>query len=201
VRITYSNGYLEIINPIQFQSPAEAKLRYGGPRIGFTYLGPGETNNRMNDIFDRNINPFITQFGWQFETRFFTLDNGASGLIEFVHMVGGLEQGLFIPSITALVGYRSKKGYELGMGPTLSLGGVGVLFAAGASLKSGKIVFPVNLAFIPSVTKSYPEERTEEMVYNPISGSYETQVKTKAAYKEYTGFRVTLTLGFNSRSK
>jgi hypothetical protein len=202
-RIIYRDGRSDIISVSALISPTtvESKLRYGGPRIGVTYLGSGETNNRMNDIFDRNINPFITQFGWQFETRFFTLDNGASGLIEFVPMIGGLEQGLFIPSITALVGYRSKKGYELGMGPTLSLGGVGVLFAAGSSLKSGKIVFPINLAFIPSITKSYPEETTEETVYNPSTGSYVTIVKTKPAYKEYTGFRLTLTLGFNSRSK
>ena len=202
-RIIYRDGRSDIISSSELISPAtvETKLRYGGPRIGVTYLGPGETNNRMNNIFDRNINPVITQFGWQFETRFFTLDNGASGLIEFVPMIGGLEQGLFIPSITTLVGYRSKKGYELGMGPTLSLGGVGVLFAAGTSLKSGKIVFPINLAFIPSITKSYPEETTEETVYNPSTGSYETLVKTKPAYKEYTGFRFTLTLGFNSRSK
>jgi hypothetical protein len=201
-RIIYRDGSNEVISfQPSAQTTVDTKLRYGGPRIGITYLGPGETNKNMNDIFDRNINTLITQFGWQFETRFFTLDNGASGLIEFVPMVGGLEQGLFIPSITALVGYRSKKGYELGMGPTLSLGGVGVIFAAGASLKSGKIVFPINLAFIPSITKSYPEEKTEETVFNPFTGNYETQIKTKPAYKEYTGFRITLTLGFNSRSK
>ena len=201
-RIIYRDGQSEVVSLASIPQPSiETRLRYGGPRIGVTYLGLGETNKHMSDIFDRNINPLITQFGWQFETRFFTLDNGASGLIEFVPMVGGLEQGLFIPSITALVGYRSKKGYELGMGPTLSLGGVGVLFAAGASLKSGKIVFPINLAFIPSITKSYPEEKIEEMVYNPLTGSYETQINTKPAYKEYTGFRITLTLGFNSRSK
>ncbi|MFN5317331.1 MAG: hypothetical protein ACK5CY_00665 [Bacteroidia bacterium] len=45
--------------------------------------------------------------------------------------------------------------------PTLSLGGVGVLFAAGASLKTGKIVCSINLAIIPTISKSYLEERTE----------------------------------------
>jgi hypothetical protein len=203
LRIIYADGRNERISSSYSttQQPIETKLRYGGPRIGITYLGPGETNDKMNDIFDRNINPIITQFGWQFETRFFTLENGASGLIEFIPMVGGLEQGLFIPSITALVGYRSKKGYELGMGPTLSLGGVGVIFAAGASLKSGKVVFPLNLAFIPSITKSYPAETTEENVYNPYTGLFENVITTKPAYTEYTGFRLTFTVGFNSRSK
>lgn len=202
-RIIYSNGTVETIAPmiVVKQSPIEAKLRYGGPRIGITYLSPGESTDRMNDVFDRNINPFITQFGWQFETRFFTLDNGASGLLELVPMIGGLEQGLFIPSITGLVGYRSKNGYEIGLGPTLSLGGAGILLAAGASLKSGRIVFPVNLAFVPSVTKSYQAVTTEENIYNPATGMYELVKTTKPAYTEHTGFRITLTLGFNSRSK
>lgn len=202
-RIIYSNGTIETIAPmiVVKQSPIEVKLRYGGPRIGITYLSPGESTDRMNDVFDRNINPFITQFGWQFETRFFTLDNGASGLLELVPMIGGLEQGLFIPSITGLVGYRSKNGYEIGLGPTLSLGGAGILLAAGASLKSGRIVFPVNLAFVPSVTKSYQAVTTEENIYNPATGMYELVKTTKPAYTEHTGFRITLTLGFNSRSK
>ena len=202
-RIVYRDGTIEAIAPMQVekQIPIEIKLRYGGPRIGFTYLSPGESTDRMNDVFDRNINPFITQFGWQFETRFFTLDNGASGLLELVPMIGGLEQGLFIPSITGLVGYRSKKGYEIGVGPTLSLGGAGILIAAGASLKSGRIVFPVNLAFVPSVTKSYQSVTTEENIYNPVTGMYELVKKTTPAHTEHTGFRITLTLGFNSRSK
>jgi hypothetical protein len=202
-RIVYRDGTIEAIAPVQVekQIPIEIKLRYGGPRIGFTYLSPGESTDRMNDVFDRNINPFITQFGWQFETRFFTLDNGASGLLELVPMIGGLEQGLFIPSITGLVGYRSKKGYEIGVGPTLSLGGAGILIAAGASLKSGRIVFPVNLAFVPSVTKSYQSVTTEENIYNPVTGMYELVKKTTPAHTEHTGFRITLTLGFNSRSK
>ncbi len=197
--ITYENGEQEDLNPKvpePVAAPVDQRLRYGGPRIGVTYLGPGESTQRMNDLFNRNVNPVISQFGWQFETRFFTLDNGAQGLVEFVPLVGGLEQGLFIPSATAMVGYRAPKGYEFGVGPTISLGGPGIVFAAGTSFRSGKIVFPVNLAFIPSITKSYPE--TVEHIYNSQTGMYEPQVKP--AYKEYTGFRVTLTIGFNSRS-
>ena len=203
-RIVYKDGQVDsfIDTPkLTLKVPTETKLRYGGPRIGITYLEPGESTDKMNDIFNRNINPIITQFGWQFETRFFTLENGASGLVELIPMFGGMEQGLFIPSITGLVGYRSAKGYELGIGPTLSLGGSGVLIAAGTSIKSGKVVFPINIAFIPSVTKSYQEEKKEEQVYNPLNGLPETQTTITPAHKEHTGFRVTLTLGFNSRSK
>ncbi|GAB4131113.1 MAG: hypothetical protein Fur0041_01100 [Bacteroidia bacterium] len=199
IRITYQNGQTDEMNPVSkvpASNPVEQRLRYGGPRIGVTYLGPGESNNKMNDLFDRNINPVISQFGWQFETRFFTLDNGAQGLVEFVPLIGGLEQGIFIPSASALVGFRTPKGYEVGVGPIISLGGPGIVFAAGTSFRSGKIVFPVNLAFVPSVTKSYPE--STEVIYNPQTNMNETHVIP--AYKEHTGFRLTLTIGFNSRS-
>lgn len=204
VRIVYQNGQIEEITAIQKKpdiQPVSSKLRYGGPRIGLTYLQAGESKDQMNDIFERDINPIITQFGWQFETRFFTLDNGAAGLIELIPMFGGMEQGLLIPSITAMVGYRSAKGFELGLGPTLSLGGSGILIAAGSSFRSGKVVFPINIAFIPSVTKSYQNVLIESEYLNPITGLYEIKTELKPAHTEHTGFRITLTIGFNSRSK
>lgn len=94
-RIVYKDGQVDSFidqSKVNTKSPLENKLRYGGPRIGITYLQPGESTDKMNDIFDRNINPLITQFGWQFETRFFTLENGASGLVELIPMFGGLNK-------------------------------------------------------------------------------------------------------------
>ena len=44
-----------------------------GPRIGFTIIG-GETADKLRDDYDAV--PFITQFGWQFEWRFFSVDDG-----------------------------------------------------------------------------------------------------------------------------
>jgi len=125
------------------------RLRLSGPRIGFTVLSQ-RTVNRFNDNFEGGLNPFITQFGWQFETRIFTLDNGVSGLFEFVPLIGGLEQGKFLPSLSALVGIRGAKGLEVGVGPNLSLAGAGLVFALGANFQSQGINFPVNLAFAPS---------------------------------------------------
>jgi hypothetical protein len=203
-RIDYANGHREEFAKASGQASSyqiEPRLRYGGPRIGLTYLGAGEANDRMNDVFDRIVNPFVTQFGWQFETRFFTLENGSSGLVELIPMIGGLEQGLFIPSITGIVGFRTNKGYELGLGPILSLGGAGVLLAAGTSFKAGKVVFPVNLAFVPSITKSYPETTRQENYFEQSTGTWVTHTITEPAYKKHTGFRITLTIGFNSRTK
>jgi len=166
--------------------------RYGGPRIGFTYLGVGTSREKIADAFNRgDITPWISQFGWQFETRIFTLDDGACGLVEFVPMIGGLEQGLFLPSASGILGFRTRSGIELGVGPSLSLSGVGLVMAAGASFKIGKVTFPINVVFSPSIRKTPPTTT----VYDPITG-VGTEVK---GIPTNSGFRLSLVIGFNSR--
>ena len=164
--------------------PIVPKKHYGGPRIGFTAFGDGMISEQMHSNA-------TMQFGWQFETRFFTLDNGASGLIELVPLIGGLERGEFLPSVSLLMGFRSAKGLELGCGPNLSRTGFGIVFAGGASYKVGNVCFPVNLAFIPSYEKTGYGMIGHDPNGYPIYG--ETKYKT--------GFRVSLLIGFNARSK
>lgn len=155
--IKYENGTKELFKeaPRTYEEKAvrdqreEKHLKLGGPRLGFTILSQRYTDN-VRDEFDTDINSFITQFGWQFETRVFTLDNGVSGLFEFVPLIGGLEQGKFIPSLNALVGIRSAKGLEIGVGPNVSLAGAGVVIAAGTNFQTQGVNFPVNIAFAPS---------------------------------------------------
>jgi hypothetical protein len=158
--IKYENGSKDVFNepakPVVSTSPVQVPyyegqdhLKLAGPRLGFTILSQRYVDNIKGE-FDRDINPFITQFGWQFETRIFTLDNGVSGLFEFVPLVGGLEQGKFLPSLSALMGIRGAKGFEFGVGPNLSLGGAGLVLAAGTNFQSQGINFPVNFAVAPS---------------------------------------------------
>ena len=163
--------------PVEEDEKLDPSKHYGGPRIGMTYLSSGTTMVNAADLFNRrSINPLISQFGWQFETRFFKLENGGGGLIEIIPLIGGIEQGIFLPSITGIIGYRNSAGHEIGLGPSLSLSGFGLVFAAGTSFKSGKVIFPVNIAFSPSINK-------------------------RDAYgnNENSGFRLSLFVGFNSR--
>ncbi|GAC1367435.1 MAG: hypothetical protein NVSMB30_01620 [Hymenobacter sp.] len=134
------------------QDPNDAVLdeaiHLAGPRIGFTLLSAGVVNRaRENNI---NLNPFLTQFGWQFENRLFHLPNGVSGLVEFVPLVGGLEQGKFLPSVSALLGVRGRKGLEFGVGPNLTLLGPSLVLAMGTSIQSNGVNFPINVAVAPS---------------------------------------------------
>ncbi len=154
--IVFENGTKEVLNTQNAQTPSPLpayhepqQLKLSGPRLGFTIISQRLIDN-LKEEHQETISPFITQFGWQFETRIFTLENGTSGLFEFVPLVGGLEQGKFLPSLSALVGIRGAKGFEFGFGPNLSVGGAGLVLAAGTNFQSQGINFPVNVAFAPS---------------------------------------------------
>jgi hypothetical protein len=166
--IKYQNGIIEKIGngqnnqPIQYninkgvhpaqpqgESPLIRPINLSGPRIGATYLTPGRALNRLRDNFD-DVVPVFSLFGWQFETQFFTLDDGTTGVFEFVPMIAGLEQGLFLPTASGLIGIRNAKGYEIGVGPNLSLSGAGLVFAAGINFQSSQINFPVNFVVVTS---------------------------------------------------
>ena len=133
------------------QSPDDAILdepiRLDGPRIGFTILSANVLDKARESIPD--LNPFLTQFGWQFESRLFRLPNGVSGLVELVPLVGGLEQGKFLPSVSGLLGMRGAKGFEFGLGPNLTPLGASIVLAVGTSIQSNGINFPINLAVVP----------------------------------------------------
>ncbi|MCP2044270.1 hypothetical protein [Pontibacter sp. HSC-36F09] len=155
--IKYENGTKVIMNesrpamqqPVYTKPNNQQSLKLGGPRLGFTVLSQNYRDH-IKDDFDTNVSALMTQFGWQFETRVFTLENGTSGLFEFVPLIGGLEQGKFLPSLSALVGIRGAKGLEFGIGPNVSLGGAGLVLAAGTNFQSQGVNFPVNVAIAPS---------------------------------------------------
>ncbi len=123
-------------------------VELSGPRLGFTYITPGESADVLEK--DLGMTPFFTQFGWQFETQYFALENGTAGLVEFVGLIGGLEQNKFLPSGSLLIGVRGPSGGEFAFGPNLSLSGASFVIAAGHTFKNGNLNFPVNFAVVPS---------------------------------------------------
>jgi hypothetical protein len=126
-----------------------ATMRLSGPRVGITYLSP-DVVTQIKEDFDRDVNPVISQFGWQFEKRFLTSDNGATAVTEWVTLVGGADQGLFIPSVTWLVGFRTREGVEFAAGPNASAAGMGVALVAGVTARAGNLNVPFNFAVVPS---------------------------------------------------
>ncbi len=211
---TNTNNNTPVI--VQLQEPVDKRFdndsadfaktkrkRFGGPRIGATLIGPGTAADYFSS---QGKNPIITQFGWQFEGRLFTTGNGVQGLIEFVPLIGGIEQGLFVPSASLLLGIRSggKNTFEFGIGPNFSVsknyrrqsvGAVGVVIACGTSFKSDNIYFPVTIAFVPSVGSKAGSD------YFDPDDTGNTEPLVKKGEKVQTGFKLSVLIGFNYRKK
>ena len=146
--------------PVVARAQRIGPRRLGGPRTGVTILSQG-TIDKINEAFDTCFDvscqgdltidgsvPLVTQFGWQFENRIFQSSEGLTGLTEWVVLVGGAERGLFLPSLTFLAGLRAPGGFEVGVGPNLSLGGAAYALAVGHSYQNGEVNIPVNMALV-----------------------------------------------------
>jgi len=117
---------------------AEVVYQYdlSGPRIGATYAPSGLAT---------------TQFGWHVENQASPNPRGPWFLVERVFLVGGLENSLFIPTGTLVFGVRLPSSFELGIGPSVTLGGgrglqSSLIAAVGQSFRAGGIRVPVNVA-------------------------------------------------------
>jgi len=119
-----------------------------GPRIGVTYLDHKTQSYLKNEKQVELTSSSIIQFGWQYETRFFSIPEGPQGIVEFVPLVGGFEQGLAIPSATALAGLRFNNGVEVLVGPNVSPSSTGVALAIGHTSQMGGLNLPINLAYV-----------------------------------------------------
>ena len=119
-----------------------------GPRFGVTFLAPGVIEKLA--ARDIHVNSNISQFGWQFEKQFYTKDSGVTMVTEWVALVGGLEQNVLLPSLSWLVGIRTRDGAEFGIGPNITAAGTGLVLATGMTFRAGPLNIPVNVAVVPS---------------------------------------------------
>ena len=119
-----------------------------GPRFGITALSQGVVEKLHERSID--VRSSITQFGWQFEKQFYSRDSGPAVINEWVFLLGGLEQGYTLPSLSWMVGVRSRNGAEVGLGPNITPAGVALALAGGVTFRSGGLNVPVTFAVVPS---------------------------------------------------
>ncbi len=117
-KLTLKNDFDNTVN-----NPYQLRLRTDGPRMGFTMF-TGETASILGSTRNKGgfeAEPMMFQFGYQFEKQYLNEGN-FQALFEFIPMMTGLDQGLFIPSITVMNGLRNNKnGWEFAFGPTFSV--------------------------------------------------------------------------------
>lgn len=133
-------------------TPIVRPLKLSGPRVGVSYL-PQLTQERVYEMTGDSSyspSPFVSQFGWQFEWRYFETASGSQGLFEIVPLLGGLDQGLILPSMNLLVGYRDASGFEFGAGPNLNFLDPGFVVAVGYTIQKGYMNFPLNFGLVPT---------------------------------------------------
>ena len=129
------------------QQPQPRVRSMAGPRVGVTYLGGYRPQNMLTG---KTLTSFMTQFGWHTEQAVFPFNDGPTLVVEEVLLVGGVEQQALVPSLTFLVGVRTRGGLEFGLGPNLTLDGTALALAGGQSFDLGGVSIPVNLAVVAS---------------------------------------------------
>jgi hypothetical protein len=133
------NGSKDRVIALPGEDPHVIPAQYdlSGPRLGATFAPNGDVRS---------------QFGWHFEHQIEAAERGPSLLVENVLLVGGVEQHQFIPSGTLIFGVRTTGGFEVGLGPSLTLGTAtgfssGIVAAAGKTFRINGVQIPVNLAY------------------------------------------------------
>jgi hypothetical protein len=111
---------------VNYDPPVESpktRVSLDGPRMGFSFA-TGDAARVLQAPESEggfNMYPMTFQFGWQKEWQYLSAGD-FQGLIEFLPMIGGLESGKFIPSITILNGFRvGKHGWEFAFGPSFRI--------------------------------------------------------------------------------
>jgi len=130
------------------QTKKLARQHLSGPRFGFTVFTGDVANKRIA----AGLEPIMTQFGWQFETRITSAESGNQALMEWVVLIGGVEQDELNIGVTWLAGYRMENGVEFGVGPNISFNKdsdkptTSMIVAGGVTLPFGDLYIPLNMA-------------------------------------------------------
>ena len=138
----------QTLTDVTIPPPRLKVVGLSGPRFGITALSEGVVEKLRERSIDVRSN--ITQFGWQFEKQFYSRESGPAVVNEWVLLLGGLEQGYTLPSLSWMVGVRSRNGAEFGLGPNITPAGVALALAGGVTLRSGGLNVPVTFAIVPS---------------------------------------------------
>jgi len=104
---------------VPIESP-KTQINLNGPRMGasMTFGDAAQIMSAKEGNGGFNMYPAMFQFGWQLEKQYLSAGN-FQALVECVGLIGGLESGRVIPSVTFLNGFRfGKAGWEFGFGPS-----------------------------------------------------------------------------------
>lgn len=188
-------------------NPYYHNLNLSGPRMGATYFSAELARNiNLNGLNNgQRTSPIMSQFGYQFETQYLS-ENNFQALFEFIPMVTGLDQGLFIPSLTILNGFRnSSTGFEVAVGPALSFASTADGYYAGDEWIKVDADNPAP-AHADVITRIDRNGTVEPKTYVVLAvGKTLTQGRLNIPFNAYAvpssqGWRFGFSVGFNSKT-
>jgi hypothetical protein len=140
-----------------------------GPRVGVNYIvvDPEDYNAAIQKVFpdpDRRYFPILTLFGLNLEQRIRLGNTQSHFAFQEVLTVGGLDQNIIVPGLAVLIGFRSRMGLEVGLGPIANLKittegvgiGISVVYSVGWTFSFEDVFVPVDLALVPTPSDGNP---------------------------------------------
>ena len=128
--------------------PFTKTVNLSGPRFGMTALSPGV----VDELEKRSINVGSEHLAVRLAVREAVLRQGERA--GRGQRVGGAARraraGHVLPSLSWLVGLRTREGAEFGIGPNVTPAGVALVVAAGVTMRTGTFNVPLNVAVVPS---------------------------------------------------
>jgi hypothetical protein len=156
--------------PVSAQEQEETKrleIVYG-PRVGVTWVTTSrqDFDAGIQGVFpaDREYFPIFTQFGFNLEQRIRLGNTQSHFAFQEVLILGGLDQNIILPSLSVMIGFRSRIGLEFGLGPNMAMKrspeGAGidlsVAYSLGWTFSFEDVFVPVDLAVIPTPSDGNP---------------------------------------------
>jgi len=150
--------------PASTQEPEKTKrleIVYG-PRVGVTWVATSrqDFDAAIQGVFpaDREYFPIFTQFGFSLEQRIRLGTTQSHFAFQEVLILGGLDQNIIMPSLSVMIGFRSRIGLEFGLGPNVSLKrspegpgvDLSVAYSLGWTFSFEDVFVPVDIAVIPT---------------------------------------------------
>lgn len=203
LRLTKKFDYENAIN-----NPNKSRLNLQGPRFGYCFMFGQEAQilRKPNSEGGFDAHPAMFQFGYQFEKQYLNEGN-YQALFEFIPMITGVDQQMVIPSLTILNGFRNNKvGWEVAIGPTVSVGSYSQLaivnghYYTESQLKKAGIT---DYELKKTLDSRGSTQLTSALVVafgkTFKSGKMNIPVNLWATIPTYQGFRVGISVGYNSK--
>lgn len=110
-----------LVNYDQPITSSKTTLKLSGPRVGANMVF-GKAMDRLKAPKNEggfDMYPVSSMIGYQFEKQYLS-SGDFQALFELIPGITSLESGLFVPTITGLLGFRfNKSGIEFGLGPNV----------------------------------------------------------------------------------